>query len=98
MKRLVVIGLGLIIASCGANAGKQAVEKNPYSLLDEIYAKPDKQIEKLVRDIQEKDGKVLRVPKYIKVYRGSYRDDKGNVVSGGFEYIRVDDGNPDTNF
>lgn len=98
MKRLVVIGLGLIIASCGANAGKQAVEKNPYSLLDEIYSKPDKQVEKLVRDIKEKDGKVLRVPKYIKVYRGSYRDDKGNVVSGGFEYIRVDDGTPDTNF
>ena len=97
MKKIAVVLIGLMLASCGT-ATKEKVVKLNYSLLDSIYTQVDKQEVEKVRNVVERHSKVLKQAKYIKVYRGSYRDDNGNVVEGGFEYIRIDDGIPDTNF
>lgn len=97
MRKITVIALlGIILVSCAKKEVKP--KKINYSLLDEIYTQVDKKAETLVSNIVEKRGKVLKVPKYIKVFRGSYKDENGNVVEAGFQWLRIDDGIPDTNF
>lgn len=97
MKKVILIMAVPILVACG-EATQKAKTKPDYSLLDEIYKKPEVKLKRLVNHIVERRGKVLKSPKYIKVYRGSYKDSKGNVVDGGYEWIKVDEGQPDTNF
>lgn len=100
MKRLFLLVLSMALFGCAGMHKNvdEKVEVINYSLLDSIYGHVDVQVQKIIGDLKERESKVLRSPKYIKVYRGSFKDDKGNVVEGGFEWIKVDDGNPDTNF
>ena len=97
MRKIVFLGLIVsVLVSCAEKEVKP--QKLNYSLFDEIYKTPSQEVKSIVGDIVERRGKVLKVPKYIKVFRGSYKDESGNVVESGFEWIRVDDGIPDTNF
>ena len=97
MRKKIALGLAIVILTSCAEK-KVEPKKLNYSLLDEIYTQVDKKAETIVSNIVERRGKVLKVPKYIKVFRGSYRDENGNVVEAGFQWLRVDDGIPDTNF
>ncbi len=97
MKKALILSLILsVLVSCAKKEIKP--QKLNYSLFDEIYKTPSQEVKSIVGNVVERRGKVLKVPKYIKVLRGSYKDENGNVVESGFEWIRVDDGIPDTNF
>jgi len=40
----------------------------------------------------------VKNPEYIKVWRGSYRDSFGNYVEEGWEWIKIKEALPETNF
>ncbi len=40
----------------------------------------------------------LRHPEYMRVWRGSYADNRGNFIEDGWEWILVRPGGPDANF
>jgi hypothetical protein len=40
----------------------------------------------------------LRQPVYIRVWRGSHADARGNFVEDGWEWILIREGGPDANF
>lgn len=40
----------------------------------------------------------VKFPEYIKVWRGSYRDAFGNYVEEGWEWIKIKEALPETNF
>lgn len=92
---IVLVGIATLIISCGKKEIKP--EKLNYSLLDKIYKDVETTDLKAI-DLKTNDIKTLNVPKYIKVYRGSFKDSNGNVVEGGYEWLKIDSGEPDTNF
>ncbi len=94
----VFLAFSVFLAGCSTKKVEAVEKKSSYSLLDEIYSKPDEKVKELVRNMKEVRKEVLKSPKYIKIYRGSYRDEQGNVVLGGMEYLLIDDGTPDTDF
>lgn len=97
MKKFIVSAVIPFMFGCAVKESNE-VKAIDYSLYDEIYEKLEqKDIEK-VKGLKEEHKTILNVPKYIKVYRGSYKDENGNVVAGGMEFIKVDNGSPDTNF
>ena len=95
-KALILSLIFSVLVSCAKKEIKP--QKLNYSLFDEIYKTPSQEVKNIVGNVVERRGKILKVPKYVKVLRGSYKDENGNVVESGFEWIRVDDGIPDTNF
>jgi len=98
--RKVVIGLVLSsiwIASCGVKTD-QEVQRINYSLYEKLYNDAEKTALKPVEKVIIADKPVLNMPKYIKVYRGSYKDSNGNVIEGGMILLKVDDGDPKTDF
>jgi hypothetical protein len=66
-------------------------------LMDRIYKSNDKKLESIAR-VNEPYFQALRTPTYVKVYHGSYRDSQGNVINGGFMWLKVSNGTPKTNF
>ena len=40
----------------------------------------------------------VKNPEYIRVWRGSYRDAFGNYVEAGWEWIKIREALPETNF
>ena len=97
MKKVItgLLSVGLLTSCVKKPVQIKAVD---YSLLDRIYQNVEKKDLEKIEKIREEDKKVLKIPRYIKVYRGSFKDENGNVVEGGFELIRIDDGAPDTDF
>ncbi len=94
---LVFLLIPLMFLSSCATKKVEKVKEN-YSFLKEIYEKPDKKVLESVKNLKHERKQVLKTPKYVKIYRGSYRDEKGNVVEGGIEYLLIDDATPNTNF
>ncbi len=98
MKKILVVSIGLsILVGCSAKDVK-VEQLSSYSLYDELYENVEEQELKKVKSLREEDKVILSVPKYIRVYRGSYKDENGNVVEGGMELIKIDNGEPNTDF
>lgn len=98
--RKFVIGLVLSsvwIASCAVKTD-QEVQRINYSLYEKLYGDEEKAILKPVQNVIIANKPVLNAPKYIKVYRGSYKDSSGNVIEGGIILLKIDDGEPNTDF
>lgn len=97
MKKGLIALAALMLVSCAKKPVK--VETVDYSLLDRIYKSVDEKDVKKIKALGTLEGrKVVKCPEYIKVYRGSFKDENGNVVEGGFELIRINDATPDTDF
>jgi hypothetical protein len=94
---LFLIGISVLITSCGVKTS-QEVQRINYSLYDKLYNDAEKTALKPVENVIIADKPVLNAPKYIKVYRGSYKDSNGNVIEGGTILLKVDDGEPKTDF
>lgn len=97
-KGIVFTAFAFLCFSCAGQVQESKVQKLNYSLLERIYTETDAKTLSVLSNVVERNSTTLKSPRYIKVYRGSFRDEKGNVVEGGFEWIKVDDGLPDTNF
>lgn len=98
MRRLITLSTVLFLTACSTTGQQPLSNQLDYSLLKNIYTQADNTVLEKVKTIRETSKETLKQPKYIRVYRGSYKDNRGNVVDAGFEYILVDDGTPDTNF
>jgi hypothetical protein len=97
MKKLMLLGLIPVFIGCSTKQ-VEVKQLSNYSLYDDLYENVEqKELEK-IKNLKEKDITILNVPKYIKAYRGSYKDENGNVVAGGMEFIKIDNGEPNTNF
>jgi len=104
MKKVILFGLSalpILLVSC---ASTTASEENQHltryaktSLMDRIYKPKDKKLEFIAR-VNKPYFQALRTPTYVKVYHGSYRDSQGNVINGGFMWLKVSNGTPKTNF
>ena len=97
---LLLVGLVLSsiwIASCGVKTN-QDVQRINYSLYEKLYGDTEKADLKPVEKVIIADKPVLNAPKYIRVYRGSYKDSNGNIVEGGTILLKIDDGDPKTDF
>lgn len=97
MKKAILM-ITTLCFSCASQVQENKVQSLNYSLLESIYNQVDIQSIKPVDSITLRSSTILKSPSYIKVYRGSYKDEKGNVVESGFEWLKVDDGIPSTNF
>jgi len=89
--------LMILVASCSVKTD-QEVQRINYSLYEKLYGDAEKTALKPVEKVIIADKPVLNAPKYIRVYRGSYKDSNGNVVEGGTILLKVDDGEPKTDF
>jgi hypothetical protein len=97
---LLLIGLvssSVLVASCGVKTN-QDVQRINYSLYEKLYNDAEKTALSPVEKVIIADKPVLNAPKYIRVYRGSYKDSNGNVVEGGTILLKIDDGDPKTDF
>jgi len=98
MKKTALFGITFLFFFGCASKQPEVKPIKEYSLYNYLYEKVEDEAVRKVDKIEEKDTTILNVPKYIKVYRGSYKDENGNVVSGGIELIKIDNGEPNTNF
>jgi len=94
---LALVLVAVSITSCSAKTD-QEVKRINYSLYDKLYNDAEKTALKPVEKIIIADKPVLNAPKYIKVYRGSYKDSNGNIIEGGIILLKIDDGEPNTDF
>lgn len=98
--RKLAIGLILTsvwISSCSVKTD-QEVQRINYSLYEKLYGDEEKVALKPVEKVIIADKPVLNAPKYIRVYRGSYKDSSGNVIEGGTILLKIDEGEPNTDF
>ena len=86
---------GLLLASC-AEQTKQVAHPD-YNLMNEIYGADMNKLQ-YVFQAPEPNYQTLNPPTYVKVYHGSYKDDQGNVINGGFMWLKLSNGKPETNF
>ena len=106
MKKVLLFGiivLPILLVSC-ASTTTAAKEENQHltsyakiPLMKRIYKPNDKKLESIAR-VNKPYFQALRTPTYVKVYHGSYRDSQGNVINGGFMWLKVSNGTPRTNF
>jgi hypothetical protein len=94
--------LPILLVSCAstttaAQGGQHLTSYAKTPLMDRIYKPNDKKLESIAR-VNEPYFQALRTPTYVKVYHGSYRDSQGNVINGGFMWLKVSNGTPRTNF
>jgi len=105
MKKVILLGftvLPILLVSCAATttAAQENQQLTSYAktpLMDRIYKPNDKKLESIAK-VNEPYYQALRTPTYVKVYHGSYRDSQGNVINGGFMWLKVSNGTPKTNF
>jgi len=105
MKKVLLFGLAvlpILFVSCAsttqaAQEGQHLTSYAKTPLLKRIYKPNDKKLESIAR-VNEPYFQSLRTPTYVKVYHGSYRDSQGNVINGGFMWLKVSNGTPKTNF
>ncbi len=98
-KALLFLPIAFVLFSCAsATANKEELsEEAHYSLMKKIYHSNDKKLESIVR-VNEPYFQTLNSPLYVKVYHGSYKDSQGNVINGGFMWLKLSSGKPKTNF
>jgi len=83
----------LIGAGCAARQSLPDFSKS----YESIYANLEKQTPS--PSLQVVDNKPDFIPpKYIRVLRGSYKDQNNNMVDAGWEWLLVEEGGPDANF
>lgn len=92
-----LIASSIWMASCGVKTD-QNVQRINYSLYEKLYGDEEKTALKPIEKVIIADKPVLNAPKYIKVYRGSYKDSNGNIIEGGTILLKIDDGEPNTDF
>jgi hypothetical protein len=97
MRKIVIVLSSIWIVSCGVKTDKE-IQRVNYSLYEKLYGNDEKIALKPVEKVIIADKPVLNTPKYIKVYRGSYKDSNGNVIEGGNILLKIDDGEPKTDF
>lgn len=105
MRKVILLSLSvfpILFVSCASTteAQQESQQLTSYAktpLMDRIYKPTDKKLESIAR-VNEPYFQALRTPTYVKVYHGSYRDSQGNVINGGFMWLKVSDGTPKTNF
>jgi len=104
MKKVIVFGLSvlpILLVSCASTTategGQHLTSYAKIPLMDRIYKPNDKKLESIAR-VNKPYYQALRTPTYVKVYHGSYRDSQGNVINGGFMWLKVSNGTPKTNF
>jgi len=93
--------LSILFVSCASTTttqeNQQLTSYAKIPLMDRIYKPTDKKLESIAR-VNKPYFQALRTPTYVKVYHGSYRDSQGNVINGGFMWLKVSSGTPKTNF
>jgi hypothetical protein len=89
--------LSIWITSCSVKTD-QNIQRINYSLYEKLYNDEEKTALKPVEKAIIADKPILNMPKYIKVYRGSYKDSNGNVIEGGTILLKIDNGEPNTDF
>jgi len=97
---LAVLPVFLVSCASTVQAGKENQHLTSYAktpLLKRIYKPNDKKLESIAK-VNKPYFQALRTPTYVKVYHGSYRDSQGNVINGGFMWLKVSNGTPKTNF
>jgi len=104
MKKTILFGLSvlpILLVSCASTTAtegsQQLTDYAKTPLVDKIYKPNDKKLESIAK-VNEPYYQALRTPTYVKVYHGSYRDSQGNVINGGFMWLKVSNGTPKTNF
>jgi hypothetical protein len=92
MNRILLLVI-MISLGCAARQSLPDFSKSYVS----IYANLEKQSPS--PDLKIVDNKPDFVPpKYIRVLRGSYKDQNNNMVEEGWEWLLVEDGGPNANF
>jgi len=93
--------LPILLVSCAsttsAEGGLHLTSYAKIPLMDRIYKPNDKKLESIAK-VNKPYYQALRTPTYVKVYHGSYKDSQGNVINGGFMWLKVSNGTPKTNF
>jgi len=105
MRKTFLLGftiMPILFVSCAsttttAQENQQLTSYAKTPLMDRIYKPKDKKLESIAK-VNEPYFQALRTPTYVKVYHGSYRDSQGNVINGGFMWLKVSNGTPKTNF
>jgi len=105
MRKVILLSLSvfpILFVSCASTTEAQQENQHLTSyakipLMDRIYKSNDKKLESIAR-VNKPYYQALRTPTYVKVYHGSYRDSQGNVINGGFMWLKVSNGTPKTNF
>ncbi len=97
MKKALVLALSLTLFSC-AEQTHQQVKKLNYNLFDKIYNQADMHKINSLTQVENPNIQTLNTPTYVKVFHGSYKDKEGNVINGGFMWLKLNNGSPHTNF
>ncbi len=95
-KLLVFVCFSMFLFSC-AQTTKKVVHPN-YDLMNEIYGPTTLNNLQQLFEAPAPNYQTLNAPTYIKVYHGSYQDKEGNVINGGFMWLKLSSGKPKTNF
>jgi hypothetical protein len=83
----------LCTASCASQSLPDLTKEGSYSgLYSEISKKTDTKL------VIEQKRLPLSELQYIRVWRGSYKDNKGNLIEDGWEWLLLREGGPDANF
>lgn len=98
MKKALLLVAVLGLFSCAQETQHQQVKKLNYSLFDKIYHQVDTQKINALTQVENPNVQTLNTPTYVKVFHGSYKDKEGNVINGGFMWLKLDSGSPSTNF
>ncbi len=93
-KRITLLSTLLLVACAPPQKSPPVEVKTSKTIFDEIHRPFQNLMPKRVVGIKVSDT----CPKYIKVWVGSYRDNRGNFIPGGWIWLRVRDCAPETNF
>jgi hypothetical protein len=97
MKKILYLTLAFSVSVIGCMPAPQAQQKFEggvnVSLFQRIYPTPE--IRRKLYGIKPYN---VDCPKYIKVWVGSYSDKKGNFHAAHWEWLKIKDCKPETNF
>ena len=95
-KKLILVACMIfpVLVSCASSKPLAGIYKNGGAY--DLYSRMDSSVDKSLA-IEAKRPPVSP-SEYMRVYRGSYKDDNGNLVEGGWELIRLRKETPDANF
>jgi hypothetical protein len=99
MKKWLILSLtlsGFFLAGCmpPSNPNTTATVKVNKSLFSQIYPPPTVFMPRKIQGVKPND----MCPRYIKVWVGSYSDKKGNYHAPHWEWLKIKDCKPQTNF
>ena len=82
----------LCVASCASQSLPDLAKEGYSGLYSDISKKTDTKL------VIEQKRLPLSEPQYIRVWRGSYKDNKGNLIEDGWEWLLLREGGPNANF